>query len=446
MKGYRADGRVEHWSERVQPAPRRAPAVSVILPAYDEATALPVVLDSLFSVLDDTSEVIVVDDGSSDDTAAVAARFPCRVLRHVVNLGKGAAVRSGLAVARGEFIIVMDADNTYPAASIPSMVELGQEHDFVRAVRVDGVTNIPLVNRIGNRAFDRVLKILCGLQGKDHLSGLYGLRREALDAIRIESDRFDLEVEIGIKARARQLRCATWPIRYGERLGEKKLRACRDGWSILGRVLSMALLYNPGLSFVIPGFLVLAFAAILTFILTFSTVTVGPITFGVHSLMTSALGVTVGFQLVVFGTVVALYGVQRGSALNSRLLLLGRRRVRLAILALGSALLIVGIGMLLLLATQWMGSGAGSFHETDRLVVADTLISWGVQAILGMLFISIFASQMPAEVSAVDARTAARERPVEINAVEVETRPQPIGFEASGGKAYGGREDARRAN
>ena len=161
---------------------------TVILPAYNEAEALPEVLMSLLAVLDDRCEVIVVDDGSTDDTAAIASRYRCRLVRHQQNSGKGAAVRTGLREARGRFVIVMDADNTYPADAVPRMIALSEEYDFVRGVRLEGKANMPLVNRLGNRLFDYALRTIHGLQGADHLSGLYGLRREALEAMNFTAD------------------------------------------------------------------------------------------------------------------------------------------------------------------------------------------------------------------------------------------------------------------
>jgi len=150
-------------------------------------------------------------------------------------------VRTGLAAARGDFVIVMDADATYPAAVVPRMIALAREYDVVRCTRREGTANIPPLNRLGNRLFDRVLRTLHGLEGVDHLSGLYGVRRPALDAMGLTAERFDLEVEIGVKAHALGLRAAALPICYGERCGDKKLRAWRDGWSILCRTMTLAL-------------------------------------------------------------------------------------------------------------------------------------------------------------------------------------------------------------
>jgi hypothetical protein len=143
----------------------------------------------------------------------------------------------------------MDADNTYPAEAVPYMVALGAEYEFVRGVRQYHAAQMPLVNRIGNRIFDILLTTLHGLEGDDHLTGLYGLRREALNAMALTSDRFDLEVEIGIKARALRLRATSLPIGYQERLGEKKLNAWRDGWHILQRSLTLGIRHAPALGF-----------------------------------------------------------------------------------------------------------------------------------------------------------------------------------------------------
>ena len=219
----------------------RPVAATIILPAYNEAAALPFVLGGLLSALPPDCEIIVVDDASTDGTGALAQQYPCRLLRHPRNRGKGAAVRTGLREARGAFVVVMDADGTYPASAVPRMVALAREYDVVRCARREGTANIPPLNRLGNHLFDRVLRTVHGLEGADHLSGLYGVRRAALDAMGLTAEGFDLEVEIGVKAHAQGLRAVSVPICYAERRGEKKLRAWRDGWSILYRTMTLAL-------------------------------------------------------------------------------------------------------------------------------------------------------------------------------------------------------------
>ena len=152
---------------------------TIVLPAFDEEEALPVVVEDIRSVLGPDADIVVVDDGSTDDTAAVAKRLGVSLAVHEVNRGKGAAIRSGIQAAGGEIVIVMDADATYPASTIPAMIDLLEDHDFVRAERIIDSTNTPAVNRVGNVLLGKALTSLHGLEPGDYLSGLYGARRAA---------------------------------------------------------------------------------------------------------------------------------------------------------------------------------------------------------------------------------------------------------------------------
>jgi glycosyltransferase involved in cell wall biosynthesis len=104
------------------PVARAAVTATILLPAYNEEDALPSVLADLAAVAQDDWEILVVDDGSTDRTAEIASRHPCRLLRHATNLGKGAAMQTGFAYARGDRVVVMDADATYPASALPRIL------------------------------------------------------------------------------------------------------------------------------------------------------------------------------------------------------------------------------------------------------------------------------------------------------------------------------------
>jgi hypothetical protein len=378
---------------------------TIILPAYNEAEALPNVLESLFAVLDDHHEVIVVDDGSTDHTALIASSFPCKLIRQP-NQGKGAAVRTGIRAASGQYIIIMDADNTYPAEAVLPMIALLKQYDFVRGSRKANKANMPLVNRLGNRIFDWFLRIVHGLEGGDLLTGLYGLRREALEMIDFTADGFDMEVEIGIKARVHQLRTTGFPIDYHQRLGEKKLNAWQDGWRILRRLLSMALLYNPGLTFVLPGVLLWSLASLLTFIMSRGTVATPLAVLSLHSFIVSALATTAGFQLIVFGIAAALYGMENGVPQKPWLRTLSSPNVRRGASVVGGICAAGGLGLFATLAGRWLLSG-GPFYDTRGLVLASVLLSWGMEMVLTVMFISIFASRIEKKVPA---RQSAPER------------------------------------
>lgn len=371
------------------------PLTSVILPAYNEAEALPSVLTALREVLNEHYEIVVVDDGSSDGTAAVAALYPCRVVRHKRNRGKGAAIRTGLAQARGQYIVVSDADATYPAAAIPHIVELLATHDLVRCKRPHNSEHMPALNRLGNWLFDTLLSLLHGLDGADHLSGLYGLRREAVLRLRLVSSGFDIEAEIGIKARVRGLRVTAFPVEYQPRVGEKKLRAFQDGFHILSRIIALVLLYNPLLTFILPGLLVLALTLGGALLLSRGPVVTPYFGLSIHSFIVAALGSVAAFQFITFGMSAALYAVEAGDAPPRWLVWLSSRRLRLTAAIIGFGLTLAALIDMALLIGRWVLAGLpGLFEETRALVIASAVLVGGLQLLSAALFLSIFAGRL----------------------------------------------------
>lgn len=372
---------------------------SVMLPAYNEESALPIVLDDLFAVVDDRFEILVINDGSTDGTVAIAQRYPCRVISHETNQGKGSAVRTGLAYARGQYVIIMDADATYPADAVPAVVEALEENDMVRCIRRDGGDSMPFVNQVGNRIFDFLLSRIHGLEGSDYLSGLYGLHREVLLDMDLEANGFDLEVEIGIKARSRGLSTATMPIVYKERIGEKKLHAWRDGWHILSKVLFMLLMYNPVLTFIGPGLAVMLAAVVGAVVLSERGLVTPYFGLGVHSFILATLGTLAGFQLVVFGLAAKLYGVEIGCRPDPWLVRISSVRVRMGAAGIGLLLALAGVTWIASMGFEWLAQGAGDFEGTRQLVMATTVSVGGMQLTSAALFVSIFAARIQRQAS-----------------------------------------------
>lgn len=365
---------------------------TVVLPAYNEGAALPHVLDELGDYLDESYEVLVVDDGSSDDTASVTGRYPVRLVRHSMNRGKGVAIRTGIAEAQGENVVIMDADATYPVPAIKEMVELLEDHDLVRGIRESAPESMPLVNRFGNWLFNKLLAISHGLEGADHLTGLYAIRRSEAVNLGTEARGFDIETEIGIKAKARGLREAEIPISYLPRVGDKKLSPWKDGLRILGRVIVLLLIYNPTLTFIVPGLVLMAISITGAIALSNGPAHTFFLGLDIHSFIVAALGVLAAFQLAIFGVAAALYGVEAGKPPPGWLLRVISVRFRVVVGMLGLLLMAGSLAKLIQLTVKWAGDNP--FTDTRALVLSTSFLVLGLQIISAVLFISIFSGRI----------------------------------------------------
>ena len=211
---------------------------SIVIPAYNEEAGLPVVLKDVFHLIDNSFEVIVVDDGSTDRTREVAGGFPCRLVSQVKNSGKGEAMKTGIREASGENVIFIDADNTYPPEGIIKIAKALERFDMALASRKMGQKNIPTFNRIGNAIFRNTIRYIYGFKGYDQLTGLYGLKKNFLEVMNLKSNGFGIESEICIKAARMGLQVKDIHINYRDRLGEAKLNGLRDGYRIFLTILS----------------------------------------------------------------------------------------------------------------------------------------------------------------------------------------------------------------
>ena len=368
------------------------PGLSVVLPAFNEEQALPTVVGNIRRWARD-AEIIVVDDGSQDATAQIAHDLDCVLVRHDHNRGKGTAIRSGLARSHGDKIIVMDADATYPASAIPSMVELLEDHDFVRADRQIDDSNTPYVNRVGNRALGATLRTLHGLGPGDHLSGLYGFRAGALEDLATEATGFDIEVEIGIKVKERGLSVAVLPIEYLPRIGDKKLSPLNDGARILGRILRLMLIYRPLLLFGFPGLILATTSLVAAIALSGGPIITGYLGLDIHTFIVSALGILAGFQLMVFGIAGAVYRQHVGFRASPVLDAVTSPTARTVAAIIGGLLTIFCGVWLAVTIIGWIVAGGPVFTATRSLVFTATGAVFGLQLLSASLFVTLLSDR-----------------------------------------------------
>jgi hypothetical protein len=377
---------------------RPGPRTSVIIPAYNEEEGLPIILGKLLPLIDETYEVIVIDDGSTDGTRDVAAAFPCRVVPHASNLGKAQAIKTGMRVARGEHLIFIDADDTYPIELIPRMASSLDKADMVVGSRRRGKEQIPAFNRLGNAIFRGAIRNLYGFKAHDPLTGFYGIKKAHLDKMRLDSDGFCIEAEIAIKAARMGLRIADIPIEYRPRVGEAKLRGLQDGYQIFQTILRMLALYNPAVALILPGVLLFAAGVGLMAALMAAPASAGEVGLGPHTFVLAAMLSLAGFHLAVFGFGLSLYALAHRFTKNdfpARVFLRPNMARNMALL--GITLLAVGVVLETFLAGDWFAHGSGPFSETKALVLGAFLAVLGFQVAFSAVFLSIFAAELRAQ-------------------------------------------------
>jgi len=363
---------------------------SVIIPAFNEEEGLPVVLKQLLKILDSSFEMLVVDDGSGDATAAVAERMGVRVVSHRRNLGKGAAMRTGIRHTAGENVIFIDADGTYPPEIVPEIARRLRQHEMVVAKRRSS-KNIHLVNRLGNRIFSALLKKFYSSRIVDPLSGLYGIRRHILEKMDLDSQGFEIETELTIKATQMNLTVDQIDIQYDKRIGESKLRPLKDGFRILKTILMLMLLYNPARSLIVPGLVLflLSFGGML--VLLPGPVIIGRVYLQYHTMIFFSMMAMVGLQLVVFGSAIRMYAVLHKYTRPELIVsLFSKRGFVRGILLLGVSSIAVAATFSIRMALAWVESGFSPIYELQRAIFMFYLLSLGSQLLFSVFFLSVF--------------------------------------------------------
>jgi hypothetical protein len=237
--------------------------LSICIPVYNEEGAIAETLRRCLAAADQLQacgvpqlEIIAVDDGSKDRSAEIIASHPgVRLIRHEVNRGYGAALKTGFAAARYGLIGFLDADATYPPEEFPALCRaIKGGADLVIGSRMAGAdTEMPAVRRLGNTIFATLLTLIGRTRVTDSASGMRVFTRDTLDLLLPLPDGLNLTPVMSTRATHEGISVVEVPITYRERVGESKLSVTRDGVRFLTTILSTALAYNPVRIFGIVG-------------------------------------------------------------------------------------------------------------------------------------------------------------------------------------------------
>jgi glycosyltransferase involved in cell wall biosynthesis len=231
------------------------PVLSVVIPAYNEENGIAEIAQRVLSVRSslqdsgvDELELLVVDDGSADDTAKIAEEIDgVRLIRHEKNRGYGAALKTGFSKASGELIGFLDADGTYPPEYFPQLCQKALNgSELVIGTRLSGTdSKMPITRRVGNFFFATLLTLLGRQKVSDSASGMRVFNRSVLERLYPLPDGLNLTPVMSTRAVHEGIRMAEVPIPYDERVGSSKLSVVRDGSLFLQSMVWTVLTYNP---------------------------------------------------------------------------------------------------------------------------------------------------------------------------------------------------------
>jgi len=375
-----------------------SPLVSVVMPCLNEEAAIGICIkkiQDIFSKHSIDGEVVVCDNGSTDNSVAIAESMGVRVV-HQERRGYGNAYLKGFENARGKYLVMGDADDTYDFTLIPEFLDCLCRHgqDFVTGSRYlgGGSKHITFLHRIcGNPMLTAMLNFFFKTSYSDVYCGFRAFTRTAYDQIKPLTSGMEFNLELAINATKAGLKISEIPIELRPRKGESKLRTFRDGW----RSLRMMLLYCPNKVFLWPGFTfftlgILTHLTVLTRLVEHEGRNLGVVT----GIFATIFTVT-GFQALVLGLYAKTYTWSRRFEKDDFFLRFFKFFNLETVLASGTAMILIGGTILTQLVWQWFQANLLPLPHPEWASFGATLVILGFETIFSGLLIS--AMQMKAE-------------------------------------------------
>jgi glycosyltransferase involved in cell wall biosynthesis len=379
------------------PAPARPPLdVSVVIPCLNEANSLAFCIEkaiSSFRTAGLRGEVIVADNGSTDRSVEIAESSGARVL-HIAERGYGAALKAGIAAARGQFVIMGDADDSYDFSEVPNFVqELRRGQDLVMGNRFKGGIKAgampPLHKYFGNPGLSWLVNFLFGAGVGDSYCGMRGFSRALYDKLDLRSSGMEFALEFVIKASQLGARISEIPIALSpdKRGRPPHLRSFRDGW----RSLRFMLLYAPNWLYLLPGgLLVICGLTLVTWLLPGPRRVTPRVTLDIHTMVFGVIFTLMGAQILSIGAFAKVFSYaarfDRGTVSLRRLL----KRITLETgLLFGGALFLAGFAGCAWITWQWIASGFGPLYQVRQILFWAMWLFLGIQTIFSSFFLSM---------------------------------------------------------
>lgn len=372
--------------------------VSIVMPCLNEAETLAACIEKARESLaanNVVGEIIVADNGSADGSQEIAIQFGARLVE-VVEKGYGSALIGGIEAARGKYVIMGDADNSYDFAALAPFIEkLRAGNDLVMGNRFLGGIRPgampPLHRYLGNPVLTKLGRLFFGSPSGDFHCGLRGFSKAAVMKLDLQTTGMEFASEMVVKATLQGMRIAEVPTTLAPdgRSRAPHLRSWRDGW----RHLRFLLLYSPRWLFLYPGMALMLLGLAVMVWLTPHPQTIGGVRLDVHTLLYAAAAIIIGFQAMVFAVLTKTFAINEGLLPKDPKLDRFFRYVTLESGVLfGLLLIIAGLSGSIYAYWYWDRLSFGNLDpsQTMRVVIPSvTSLAVGCQTVFSSFFLSI---------------------------------------------------------
>jgi len=372
--------------------------LTVVMPCLNEAeTVATCVAKAVRFIAENgiSGEVVVADNGSTDGSQRLAEQAGARVVQ-VKDKGYGNALMGGIVAARGEYVIMGDADDSYDFANLmPFVTQLRNGADLVMGNRFKGGIApgaMPKLHRyLGNPVLSFVGRLFFRSPIGDFHCGLRGFRRDSALSLGLQATGMEFASEMIVKATLANQKITEVPTTLAKdgRSRPPHLRSWRDGW----RHLRFLLLFSPRWLFFLPGLVLFVAGVVIGAIIAIGPLKIGGVTFDVDTLVAASAMVVIGFQAVLFWLFTQVYAGSEGFLPEEPKVqrLLGNLSLERGLLA-GVAIGVAGLVGLIFSLTYWQANKFGQLnyeHALRLMVPSVTALVVSCQVILGTFFLSI---------------------------------------------------------
>ncbi len=375
---------------------KHQPKLSIILPCLNEELSIKKCVFDIQNELKDKIdyEILIVNNNSSDNSEYVAMELQRKNSNIRVTfegqIGYGSACIRGFDEAEGEYLLLMDIDQTYPVNKILDFVsEIEKGNDFVIGNRFTGEIHkgaMPKLHQfIGNPLLSYLVRLFFKTPIRDSHCGMRIITKIAYEKLNFRTSGMEFASEMVVKVLREKMKTSEIPISYHPRIGESKLKSFRDGW----RHLRFMLLYSPLYLFLAPGIFCFSLGLISMFAIYFSKLNLAGFQLIVHPIFISSLLMITGYQLILFTGFAKSYAVTHLQEKNDFIEKVFRIFTIDTAVILGLLGVVFGFIIYVLILYRWINSDFGSLNEIKNAIIGLTLIVLGIQTISSAFMISI---------------------------------------------------------